>query len=183
MPKVINMNDYEPHKDDILIFDTNVMIDLFYPMNIGKDTTAITNLYKRILKAKSKIIMSSIQVSEFLNRCIRFQFDLYKAEHPECEDFKKHYRGNEDYQTCMSSILDIVKNEWKNKVEYIDDKFSELPLDKIFVSNFAYDFNDAIIVEIANKYNAIFITNDNDFVSYKLNKPILSSNKLLLAMH
>ena len=82
----------------------------------------------------------------------------------------------------MSSILDIMKNEWKDKVEFVDDKFSELPLDKIFISNFAYDFNDALIVEIANKHNATFITNDNDFISYKFNKPIVSSNRLLLSM-
>lgn len=181
MTKALNMDNYNPKKEDILILDTNILIDLFYPMNLGKDISSINKLYQKVVKAGTKIIVSSVQVSEFINRCIRFQFDLYKGEHPECQNFKTDYRSESDYMDCMSTILDIVKNEWKNTIEFIDDKFSELPADKIFINNFAYDFNDALIVEIANKYNAIFVTNDNDFISYKLNKPMLSTNRLLLA--
>ena len=181
MAKAINIDSYCPQEGEAIIFDTNIMIDLFYPMNVGKDTSAVAKLYQRILKEKAKIYVSSVQVSEFLNRCIRFQFDLYKTEHPECIDFKKDYRGNDDYNNCMQAILDIVTNEWKGKIQFVDDKFSELSVDNMFISNFAYDFNDAIIAEIANKYDAVFVTNDGDFISYKFNKPILSLNRVLLA--
>ena len=161
----MNMNEYIPQKEDILLFDTNILIDLFYPINIEKDTTAITHLYKKILKAESRIIMSSIQLSEFINRCIRFQFDLYKKDNEECKDFKRDYRGCDDYKSCMDAIIYIIDN-----------------LQKIFKNNIAYDFNDAIIAKIANRYDAIFVTNDGDFMNYEFNKTILSTNQFLLNM-
>lgn len=182
MKKAMNMNEYIPQKEDILLFDTNILIDLFYPINIEKDTTAITHLYKKILKAESRIIMSSIQLSEFINRCIRFQFDLYKKDNEECKDFKRDYRGCDDYKSCMDAIIYIIDNQWKDIVEYVDDKLSELNLQKIFKNNIAYDFNDAIIAQIANKYDAIFVTNDGDFMNYEFNKTILSTNQFLLNM-
>lgn len=177
------MKDFLPDKNDIILFDTNIIIDLFYPMNVGKDISEIANMYNRILKSGAKIIMSAVQVSEFINRCIRFQFELYKDEHPECVNYKKDYRGCDDYNTCMQAIIDIINNEWSDKIEYIDDKFSTLPLEKILHHNFAYDFNDAIIVEIANEYDAIIVTNDNDIIYYDVKNKIVTNNQFLMKVH
>lgn len=181
--KKIRMSDFNPQKDDVILFDTNIIIDLFYPMNVGKDVSDISNLYNKIKKSEAHIIISAIQISEFINRCIRFQFDLYKQEHPECANFKKDYRCTEEYNNCMQVIIDIIKNEWKGRFEYIDDKFCELPFEKILEYKFSYDFNDAIIVEIANRYNAIIVTNDNDIINYETKNTIVSSNAFLLAVH
>lgn len=182
MSKKISMNRFTPEKTDVIILDTNIIIDLFYPMSFEKNVADTTNLYKRILKSNAKIIMSAIQVSEFVNRCIRFQFDLYRAEHVDCISFKKDYRGTEDYNNCMEVILDIIKNEWNDKVTYVDDKFNELPFEKILKYKFSYDFNDAIIVEIANKYDAIIVTNDTDILNYDVKNTLVTSNNLLLAV-
>lgn len=175
-----SMKDFQPQKDNLILFDTNILIDLFYPMNIGKDISEVSKLYDRIIKVGAKIIITSIQVSEFVNRCIRFQYELYKVEHPECEEFKRDYRGCDDYNECMQVIIDIVKNEWAEKVKYVDDCFSELSKDNILRMNFAYDFNDALVVEIANKYNAIVVTNDRDIISYSVKNLVVSNNQFIL---
>lgn len=180
MSNKISMKDFSPKASDIILFDTNIIIDLFYPMNVGKDISVVTNLYQKILKSGAKIIMTAVQISEFVNRCIRFQFELYMKEHPECSNYKRDYRGCEDYNICMNAVMDIIKNEWRGKVEYVDDRFSELPMDRILTQNFAYDFNDAIVVEIANKYNAVIVTNDSDIISYKVKNIIVSNNQFLL---
>lgn len=180
MANKISMKDFSPNKSDVILLDTNIIIDLFYPMNVGKDISATASMYGKILKSGAKIIMSAVQISEFVNRCIRFQYALYKDEHPECIDFKKDYRGCEDYNTCMETITDIIRNEWQDKMMYVDDRFNKLPLDKILKQNFAYDFNDAIIVEIANEYNAVFVTNDCDIISYDVHNIIVTNNPLVL---
>ena len=180
MTNKVSMKDFCPKEKDVILLDTNIIIDLFYPMDIGKDIAEESKLYDRIVKTGAKMIMSSIQVSEFVNRCIRFQFELYKAEHPECVDFKRDYRGTEDYNSCMQIIIDIIKNEWKEKVEYVDDCFSVLSKDKILKTNFAYDFNDAIVVEIANQYNAVVVTNDRDIISYDVNNIVVTNNQFVL---
>lgn len=181
--KKIRMKEFNPQKEDVILFDTNILIDLFYPMDVGKDVSEVANLYKKIKKSEARVIISAIQISEFVNRCIRFQFELYKQEHPECTNFKKHYRVTEDYSNCMKVIIDIIKNEWQGKFEYVDDKFNEMPFDKILEYKFSYDFNDAIIVEIANKYNAIIVSNDNDIINYDTKNTIVSSNSFLLSIH
>ncbi|MCI5620532.1 MAG: PIN domain-containing protein [Lachnospiraceae bacterium] len=178
----ISMREFTPKQTDVILLDTNLIIDLFYPMNFGKNVADATDIYKKIVKSGAKIIMSAIQISEFVNRCIRFQFDLYKSEHPECVSFKKDYRGTEDYTNCMNAIIEIINNEWKNIITYVDDKFTELPLEKILKYNFSYDFNDAIIVEIANKYNAIIVTNDTDIINYDVKSKVVTSSTFLLSI-
>lgn len=182
MKNKISMREFSPQKSDVILLDTNIIIDLFYPMNVGKNVAETADVYNRILKSGAKIIMSAIQISEFVNRCIRFQFDLYKADHPECISFKNDYRGTEDYNACMQVIIDIIKNEWQGKVIYVDDKFSELPFEKILTYKFSYDFNDAIIVEIANKYDAVLVTNDTDIINYDVKSTVVTSSKFLLAV-
>jgi predicted nucleic acid-binding protein len=170
-----------PKKEDIFIFDTNILIDLFYPMSPEKNVADITNLYNRIIKQHATIILTSVQVSEFINRCIRFQYELYKKDHVDCEDYKKDYRITEDYKQCMDVILDIIRSEWEKNFNFVDDKFGELNKSNLFEHEFAYDFNDALIVEIARKNNAILVTNDKDYVSYKLAITIVSGNGFILS--
>lgn len=173
------IKEFQPSNSDIILFDTNILIDLFYPMNVNKDLRSISDLYNRVLKNKSTIALSAVQTSEFINRCIRFQFGLYKKDNPECVEFKKDYRGTEDYTACMDVILDIVLNEWKNKFTFIDDKYESMALDRLFIRGFSYDFNDAILVEIANKYNAVLVTNDKDFMNYSIEGKLVTDNFLL----
>lgn len=182
MQKGISMSGCQPKSNDVFIFDTNILIDLFYPMCPGKDVSDTTALYARIVKHDATIILTSVQVSEFINRCIRFQYELYKREHPQCQDYKKDYRTTEDYQNCMDVILDIVKNEWEKRFVFVNDKFNELEKENLFGHEFAYDFNDAMIVEIAKKYKAILVTNDKDYISYDLPDAVVSGNRLILSM-
>ncbi len=182
MKKGISMSSCQPKSNDVFIFDTNILIDLFYPMCPEKDVSDTTALYARIVKHHAAILLTSVQVSEFINRCIRFQYELYKDEHSECQNYKKDYRITEDYKNCMEVILDIIKNEWQRRFVFVNDKFNELEKENLFGHEFAYDFNDAMIVELAKKYKAILVTNDKDYISYDLPGIIVSSNRFILSM-
>ncbi len=82
----------------------------------------------------------------------------------------------------MEVILDIIKNEWQRRFVFVNDKFNELEKENLFGHEFAYDFNDAMIVELAKKYKAILVTNDKDYISYDLPGIIVSSNRFILSM-
>lgn len=177
----IRVRDFRPQDSDVILMDTNILIDLFYPMNPEKNVKDISDLYQRMLKAKSKMIITSIQVSEFVNKCIRFQFDLYKSHCPECVRFKQDYRNTDDYTQSMAMIVQLLKNEWMQKMTFVDDKFSELSFDKILNFKISYDFNDAILFEIAKKYNAIIITNDADIINYDVKGIVVTDNNFILS--
>lgn len=182
MSDIISINDFRPTKQDTVLLDTNILINLFYPTNFESSTTdSIDSLYVKLRHAKSNLILSSIQLSELINRCIRIQFNLYKqlTAKPEL-NFKKDYRCTEDYTEKMNAILDIIRSDIIPSFKFIDDGFSTISPDKIFLSGCSYDFNDALIVEIARQHKAFLITNDGDFYTYGEGLKIVTSNNFLL---
>ena len=185
MSNIISMNNYTPKTNDSLLMDTNILIDLFYPTNFESyNSNPIESLYYKLCASKSVLLLSSVQLSEFINRCIRIQFNLYKGGMTSPElDFKKDYRCTEDYQEKMNGILEIIKTDILPSFKLIDDGFSKMPTDKIFLSGCSYDFNDALIFQIAKQYNAFIVTNDKDFFAYGKDIKIVTSNKFLLKFH
>ena len=175
-------NEYQPSKDDVILLDTNIMIDLFFPV-YGNQKNNVSSLYSKIVASKAKLLITSVQISELINRYIRIQFGLYVNEHPECIDFKKQYRSTSDFQENMNIALDVIKNEIMPIFSPIDDGFSQIESSKIYLYNFGYDFNDALILQIAEKNSAIFITNDGDFLGYDIKCKLVSDNSLLKSMN
>lgn len=185
MNNIISMNNYTPQSSDLLLMDTNILIDLFYPIKFEPhNSNSIETLYTKLYNAKSILLLSSIQLSEFINRCIRIQFNIYKrtVATPNL-DFKKDYRNTTDYKEKMNGILEIVKSDILPSFKCIDDLFSQMSPDKILLSSFSYDFNDALIVQIAKKHKAFIVTNDKDFISYINDIKIITSNNFLLYCH
>ena len=44
---------FEPKKNDTILLDTNILINLFYPINFGKDDNRFDLLYQKLIKANS----------------------------------------------------------------------------------------------------------------------------------
>lgn len=182
MPK-LNISSYQPGQKDILLLDTNILIHLFYPTTTNSYMKCYEELYAKASKMKLRLIIPAIQVSEFVNRCIRFQYDIYvKKEglNKDTFDFKKHYRTTDDYRDSMKAILDIIKNDILKNFSVVNDQFDSINPDSILIYGFSYDFNDALLVQIAEKYNASIITNDVDFANYNTPQTIITTNRQLL---
>lgn len=175
-----SIEEFAPKSNQILLFDTNILIKLLYPIDFNGDVEKYAVLFEKIKRANAKLIISSIQVSEFINRCIRLQYRLYQQDNGENIDFKKDYRNTDDYKRNMTAILDIIKNDVINNFEFIDDGFSKMQYEKIFLYGFSYDFNDSLLVEIAEQRKAIIVTDDFDFANYNVSVPIVTGNRNLL---
>lgn len=169
------IDDYVPADGDKLIFDTNILINIFYPINFNKKSDQYEKLYAKLLEKNVAIYLSSIQISEFINRCIRFKFIMYKKN--ENIDFKRDYRSTEDYRKNMEGILDIINSDIIPNFSFIDDGFSSMNYDNIFKYGFSYDFNDALISEIAKRENAFLITDDIDFANYGTDLKVITANR------
>lgn len=182
MPKK-NVSEFTPIKDQAILLDTNILIHLFYPIISQDYMEPYESLYATALSKKSKFVLSSIQTSEFINRCIRFQYNLFLEANnktaSDC-DFKKDYRNTDDYRDSMKAILDIMNHDILPNFTVIDDHFGSIDTKKIFCYGFSYDFNDALLVQIAEKYDAVIVTHDSDFANYTTKQPVISSNKKLL---
>lgn len=182
--KIIPLDSFSPEPSHKILLDTNILINLFYPTNFESVSDKYATLYKKLLTQKSQLLISSVQVSEFINKCIRIQFNLYKEQigRPSL-NFKKDYRSTDEYRNEMNAILDIIKTDILEHFIFIDDGFSKMQFEHIFLYGVSYDFNDALLAEITQQQGAILITNDADFFSYKKNFKIVTSNKFLLMSH
>lgn len=176
-----SIDSFRATSEDIVLVDTNILIKWFYSFDFSEKSDKYERLYQELLKAKSHLIISSIQVSEFINKCIRIQYKLYCDNHPGEEiDYKKDYRNTEDYREKMTGILDIIKTDIAPIFEFINDEFDQMESGKIFIYGFSYDFNDALIAEIARKRKAVLVTHDADFANYGSGFRIVTDNKKLL---
>lgn len=175
-----DIQNFKPTKNQTFIMDTNVLIKLLYPSMSARNTAPYEKLYQMIISIGSKIIITSIQISEFINRCIRFQFSLWKSNQNKNVEFKSDYRNSEDYRESMNAILEIIESDILQYSRCINDRFNDMESDKLYTYGFSYDFNDALVAEIARLNNAILITDDKDFGNYSSNIEIITANKTLL---
>ena len=180
----IYLDAFSPKASDKVLLDTNILLDLFYPLDFESTSNKYEALFDKLIKKKSDLLISSIQISEFINRCIRIQFKLYqKVINNSSLEFKRDYRSTDDYREKMSAILDIIKTDILHNFTFIDDGFSRMDPQNIFIYGFSYDFNDSLLVEIVRQHNALLVTNDADYANYGTDFQIVTSNKFLLMNH
>lgn len=175
-----NIHSFIPTKQQKFIMDTNVLIKLLYPAMSDISSKPYEKLFQSILETEAKFIISSIQISEFINRCIRFQFNLWKEDQGDDVSFKSDYRETKDYRDSMQTILDIIQIDILPYSTCIDDHFSTMDAKRLYAYGFSYDFNDALLAEIARLNNAILITDDKDFGNYVSHIEIVTANRGLL---
>lgn len=172
---------YSPDKDSILTFDTNILINLFHAVDYNGAYDSYSEFYEKAKKLGSTLIISSIQISEFINRCIRLQFDLYKKDQGTPElDFKRDYRSTDDYRDNMNSILDTIKCEIIPNFTFKSDAFDTMQTENIFLYGFSYDFNDAFIFEFSRYYGAVLVTHDGDYANYGSKVEMVTNNRALI---
>ena len=175
-----DIHSFKPTKQQKFIMDTNVLLKLLYPAMSEENSKPYENLYKSIIEVQAKFIISSVQISEFINRCIRFQYNLWKKDKDNAVNFKTDYRNTNDYTESMQAILEIIQTDILPLSICIDDRFSEMDTKKLYQYGFSYDFNDSLVAEIARLNNAILITDDRDFGNHASNIDIITGNKGLL---
>lgn len=182
--RIINIANAKPKEEDIYLIDTNILIKILYPVAFDGNIENYEKFYANIQEKHAKMLITSIQLSEFINRCIRFQFELYREEHLDMEikSFKYGYRETEDYNKSMNSILEIVESDIVANFQFVSDKLEEIDKKNIFRYGFSYDFNDALLTEVAKIYGATIVTDDGDFSNYVNDVSIVTGNGTLLRL-
>lgn len=179
---VCNIISFQPKAGEKYLFDTNVLIKIFYPTLGSRNNAPYIKMYEKLVTAKSTLLISSIHISEFINRCIRFQFDLYRGSHPDIKDFKHDYRNTDDYRECMKAILEIVTTDILSVFCKMNDNFQTMSDKRLFLYGFSYDFNDALISEMCRQEKCALVTDDSDYINFSDNLTIVTNNKSLLLL-
>lgn len=172
---------YKPEDSHKIIIDTNILIKEFWPLAAATDNK-YTAVWEKIRDSKATLLLTSTQISEFINRCLRIQFEIYQKAQGVTLSYKRDYRETTDYKETMAAVLEIIKADILPRFTCISDRFDELNQKNLFSEGYSYDFNDAILAEIAKKEKAFILTDDGDFSNFAKKLNIITGNPLLLMM-
>ncbi len=172
MAKIYKIGQYKVKSDDIFFFDCNVWVFLF--ASIAGSNKRKQEVYSKLLKeintAKATIFTSSLVISEFVNVCLRLEFNLWKDQHGNISNlnFKKDFRPTSEFQDAYAATKEQVSNILSLSERWPDD-FNSIDISKILNSP-TTDFNDAYYMHLCTRKpmnKAKIVTDDHDIINNK----------------
>lgn len=169
--KIINLHQNNiPKSDTLYILDSNVWLPV-----LGLDEDQLSEHYKiffsKIFKTENcSIILCAVQLSEILNRLLRYyssiaydkKYSKYNGTKPSRSEFYKgEYRGSADFNAKYQEITDDLE-QYSERIILKDIPADALNSLLTFKSG-ALDFVDNYLYLLAKENDAIIITHDADF--------------------
>ena len=174
--KTSDVRYYNFTPQDKLFLDANIWLYLHGPPKPRSYWRSIYgSVFNRMLRAKSRIYIDVLVVSEFINAYARLKW-RDTSSYP---NTFKTFRSSSYFKPVAEDIADDVELvlSYCSKIE---SSFIALPMNAL-LNNYAtgdYDFNDQVITEICKNNGLTLITNDSDFKTQQI--PILTANQSLL---
>lgn len=165
---IIDIKQYSPKSSDVFFFDNNIWMFLFCPL--GNYSQNKQKHYSSFLQSAQSlncaIFINSLVISEFVNRYLRLDFELWKKEEQfYSADYKLDYIGIQRYKETVEEIKVTLNNILKF-CEKGSDNFNAIHLDNVLKHLEEIDFNDSYYLELAKLSKWKIVTDDGDFVKY-----------------
>ena len=163
---ILDVSNYEPEEHDKFIFDTNIWISIFEPLGnrnqIAQDK--YSSFFDKILLSKSKIYISSLIISEFVNSVLRIDFNFWKRDknNPNL-DFKRNYRNKDKCKEKSKEIAKTLTRQILSNCICVNDNLKKIGINGILDNLENSDFNDLYIAELAKNKKYKIVTDDRDF--------------------
>lgn len=146
-------------------FDTNVWMFIFAPI-VGsrKDKQkAYSSLFAEIISRGATIWINSQVVAEYINRCLRMEFEQWKVLNGlSSADFKRDFRPTQEYASALASAKSLISAILQKSTRQSDD-FTAIDIDAIIKSMGAsFDYGDAIIIDLCKRKKYKLVTDDGD---------------------
>lgn len=167
--KVDKLKEHNVSPLNSYLFDTNVWLYIYGPLagSEKRKQSQYASLLRDIVDRKAGLFITSMVLSEYINRVLRIEFErwkkykgLYNA------DYKRDYRATEDFQDALADVKAQVKDILYNVTQKRPDDFNNIDIDGIVnsMSNSA-DFNDVYLVRCCERGNMCFVSDDKDIVN------------------
>ena len=177
--KAYDLNTYSFNASEVILLDTNVWL-MLYPAPSGSQSSFARKYsagFKRILSAKTQVIMDALVLSEYINRYCRIEWDaLHKGIYRE---FKK-FRSSADFLGVGNRAAFFAREMLKLSARH-DLPFSSIDIEDVlkgFESGSA-DLNDGLLAETCRHHGWKLVTDDGDFKNGGIE--VLTTNPRLLA--
>jgi len=167
--KVDNLKEHNVSPLNSYLFDTNVWLYIYGPLanSERKKQNLYAKLLRDILDRKAGLFITSIVLSEYINRVLRIEFDHWKKRTDNINaDYKRDYRTTDDFKDSLTDVKAQVKDILHNVTQKRPDDFNNIDIDSIVntMSN-SSDFNDVYLVRCCERGNMCFVSDDKDIVN------------------
>ncbi|MDD3686125.1 MAG: hypothetical protein PHE56_05100 [Bacteroidales bacterium] len=166
MSKVNNINTYNPVSDENLLFDNNVWLYLFHPMqNSNKLKQRQYSVFlKKVQTVRATIWINALVVSEFCNAWLKIEFKNWKKkpENIAKTDYKRDFVKSEQYYETVKEIKEILPQILKITTRGSDD-FHKINIEHVLNLLESSDFNDSYYLALSKMNNWTIVTDDADF--------------------
>lgn len=155
---------YKIKSTDKVFVDTNILIFLFSPSYVQSNHNQIEKysaIFTSLVKNKCTLYVNSHVVSEFINRCLRIDFDNNYNINGD-KNYKKDYRVSQEYLKTIQIVLKELKKFLK-LANHINDDFVSFDISTAYTTTKESDFNDLIIADTVRKNNLKLLSDDGDF--------------------
>ncbi len=182
---IIDIKSHQPQTDNIYFLDCNVLMYTFYTNgSYAADLVYdYSLLITKIINTKSKLILTDVLLSEFINTYIQTEFHrlarLNRWPHTK-EYFKKTFKLSTEYEDILQEIKCIITRQMIPVFTLVDDEFSKTSFNNMFDNPSSFDFNDRYYGYCMAPINAYIVTNDSDF-SDVTQCNIITKNQALLS--
>lgn len=152
------------------LVDTNILLYLYGNSSFKvKDNKKeeLSTKFCRALDLKCDVYVPAIVISEFINRYHKNEFNKMKEKSKNLQ-YKKDYRNTERFIKNNKFIINTVRETILDRCKLINDNFSNVDIEKIFSENDNQEFNDNLIIDIANKNGLYLISADIDASKIKI---------------
>ena len=157
---------YKIAKEDRVFIDTNILIFLFSPDFVSSHEYQVdkySKILELLLMNNNELYINSLVISEYINRCLRIDFEKNFQDKNRTKDFKRDYRDSERYTQTLRLIKKSLKKFLKQNVKQINDGFEEIDILEELNHLDKLDFNDLMIVKSIETYGLKLLSDDGDF--------------------
>ncbi len=153
-----------PKKENKYIVDTNILIYLYgdgstKQKNEKKERLSI--ILANALDIGCDVFIPCTVVSEFINVYHRNYFYKYKKKF-NWQDYKRDYRNSKKYLDNNKFLYCTLINNILDRCKLISDGFAEASIEKLMSIDANQDFNDNVLINIANTNDLYIISDDID---------------------
>lgn len=169
--EICKISKYTVGSNEEFFFDTNVWIFIFAPLaEAKKDKQRIySGLLKDIISRGDTIWINSQVVAEYINKCLRMEFDQWKIRKQQpFADYKRDFRPTADYQSALNSAKSLISVILQKCTRHPDD-FHTIDINAIISSMGATcDYGDAIMIELCQRKKFKLVSDDADMTKKEL---------------
>jgi len=182
MNNVVAVESYVPKDGDRYFFDANIWLYFYCPIgNYSKNTIRkYDGFLKKAINSDTAIYISSLVISEIVNRWLRLDFYRVKRQDVSMRDFKQNYQGSSHYLSAVKDIQTVFYAQLLKISTPLDDRATEISLPDVLSGLDKADFNDCYYHHLAKLDNLLIVTNDAHFAELDTGVSILTANQKLL---